>query len=510
MGSNQKKRRRRRRPRYDRRNLILLGIVLLAAVILVGGTEMFFRRAVKKHDDGRILEGVHIGNVDVSGMTEEEARKKVESAIEKYSAEKFFFELETGDTIEATLEELGFHAKKVKSAVSAAKKYGKTGNAVDSYKAIRASEKGKLDFEVVLPMQVSEEKVKSVLQARSEGKVSLPVNAAVTQQDGKITVIQEKNGEAPDAKGAAEELNRILNEKWDGKGVSLKVAVKATEPEITEKDLEEVTDLLGTHTTYYGADGSGRSQNVESGAMHINGTLMEPGDEVSANALMEPYTYENGYKEAASYESNKVVNTMGGGICQVSTTLYNALLFAELEIVERYPHSMIVAYAEPSRDAAIADDVLDLVFKNNLKHPVYIEAVLSDGNVTFNVYGKETRSPGRRVEFYSETTESKETEGKRFVATEDYIGFYNWQSASHPEISAQLWKVVYENDEEISRDVINYSNYVAAPETYGVGTSSDDPAATEKMNRAILTQDENTILNTMNEILYPESATPAS
>ncbi len=508
MGSKQKKRRRRRKPRYDRRNLILLGIVLLAAVILVGGIELFFRKAVKRHDDGKILDGVHIGNVDVSGMKEEEALKAVESAVEQYSSETFSFELETGGTIEATLEEMGFQAKGIKSAVNAAREHGRTGSAVDSYKIIRASERGKLNFQIVLPMKVSEKKVKTVLQARSEGKVQLPVNASVTQKDGNITVIKEKNGEAPDAKGAAEKLNRILNEDWDGKGVSLKVAVKATAPEITEKDLAEVTDLLGTHTTFYGADGSGRSKNVESGAMHINGTLMEPGDEVSANALMEPYTYENGYKEAASYESNTVVNTMGGGICQVSTTLYNALLFAELEIVERYPHSMLVTYAEPSRDAAIADDVLDLVFKNNLEHPVYIEAILSEGNVTFNVYGKETRNPGRRIEFFSETTESKETEGKRFVATEDYIGYYNWHSASHPEISAQLWKIVYEDDVEISRDVINYSNYVAAPETYGVGTASDDPAATEKMNKAILTQDENTILNTINEILYPDSENP--
>lgn len=509
MGSKQRKRRRRHRPRYNRRDLILLGIVVLAAVILVGGTEMFFRKAVKKHDNGKILDGIYIGSVDVSGMTEEEALKAVESAVEQYSEETFFFELEKGGTIEATLEEMDFHAKGIKSAVKAAKEYGRTGTAVDSYKIIRASEKGKLDFQIALPLQVSEKKVKSVLQAKSEGKLPLPVNASVTQKDGRVTVVKGENGEAPDAKAAAEELNRVLNEGWDGKGASLKVSVKTAEPEITEEDLAEATDLLGTHTTFYGADGSGRSQNVESGAMHINGTLVEPGDEVSANALMEPYTYENGYKEAASYESNQVVNTMGGGICQVSTTLYNALLFAELEIVERYPHSMLVAYAEPSRDAAIADDLLDLVFKNNQEYPVYIEAILSEGNVTFNIYGKETRSPGRRVDFFSETTESKETEGKRFVATEDSIGYYNWQSASHPEISAQLWKVVYENDEEISRDIVNYSNYVAAPETYGVGTASDDPAATEKMNKAILTQDENTILNTINEILYPESSDPA-
>ena len=76
------------------------------------------------------------------------------------------------------------------------------------------------------------------------------------------------------------------------------------------------------------------------------------------------------------------------------------------------------------------------------------------------------------------------------------------QSAAHPEISAQLWKVVYENGVEVSRDVINYSTYVAAPETYGIGTVSDDPAATEKMNQAILTQDEAQIQAAIQEILY--------
>lgn len=507
MGNNQRKRRRSHRRRYDMRNVILLGIVLLVAVILIGGTELFFRKAVKKHDNGKILQGIQIGNIDVSGMTEKEALKAVEDAVEQYSMETFSFELETGGNVEATLEELGFQAKDMKPAVRAAEKYGKSGS-VDSYKIIRKSEKGKLDYRIELPMQVSEKKVNSVLQARSKGEMPLPINALVTQKDGKVTVVNEKNGEAPDAKEATKKLNQILNDDWDGKGTSLQVSVKESMPEITAKDLEEVTDLLGTHTTFYGADGSGRSQNVESGAMHISGTLMQPGEEVSANALMEPYTYENGYKEAASYESNQVVNTMGGGICQVSTTLYNALLYAELEIVERYPHSMLVAYAEPSKDAAIADDVLDLVFKNNLDSPIYIEAVLSEGNLTFNVYGKETRSPGRRLEFISETTESKATEGKRFVATENPIGYYVWQSESHPEITAQLWKVVYENDEEVSRDVINYSNYVASPETYGVGTVSDDPVATEKMNNAILTQDEKTITDTMNAILYPVSENP--
>ena len=287
----------------------------------------------------------------------------------------------------------------------------------------------------------------------------------------------------------------------------MKAVIKKKDAPVTEEDLAGLTDILGSYTTYYGESGEGRTKNVESGANHLNGILLQPGEEQSANEAMEPYTIENGYAEADSYESNTVVQTMGGGICQVSSTLYNALLFAELEIVERYPHSMLVSYVEASKDAAIADDLLDLVFKNNLDSPIYIQAVLAEGNLTFNIYGKETRSPDRTLEFISESSESEDTEGTRFVATENYIGYYAIQSYAHPEITAQLWKVVTENGQEVSRDAINYSQYMAAPETYGVGVLSDDPADTDRMNSAIMTQNEETIMNTMNEILYGSSGT---
>lgn len=499
MEEKRKRYRRRRRRRYQRRNLVLLAMVCFAALILIGGSEFFLSRAVKKHDDGTVLQGVRIGNTEVSGMTEKEAVKAVNAAVKEYGSEVFSFQLETGDMIKASLEELGLQAKNIKAAAKEAEQYGKRGNAAMSYKTIRKSEKGELEHVVSLKLQVSEEKVNAVLLSRSKEFLSVPVNASVTQQNGAVTIVKEKKGEAPDAAEATEKVNRILNDDWNGKSAEVKISAKETKPKITEKQLEEVTDLLGTHTTFYGADGTGRSQNVETGAMHLNGILIQPGEEVSANELMEPYTHENGYTEAGSYEGNEVVESMGGGICQVSTTLYNALLNAELEIIERYPHSMLVSYAEPSKDAAIAEDLLDLVFKNNLKAPVYLEAVLSEGNITFNVYGKETRSAGRTLEFISETTGTKETTEKRFKATEDHIGYMELQSEAQPEIKAQLWKVVYEDGAEVSRDVINYSTYVAAPATYGVGTASDDPAAVEKMKQAIQTQDEAAIQKVIQE-----------
>ncbi len=511
-GKKRRRRRGRRRQRQNRRSLQLFLLAVVGVVLCIGAVQLFLGNYVKKQNDGTIINGVSIGTTDVSGMTKKEATEAVKATLAGYGNVKVTFELESGGTFEATLAEMGLHAPELESTVEQATKYGYSGNAVSAYKTLKKAEKGKLDHTFPLKYEVAEKETGAILDERSSSLLAQPQNAYVTQQDGSVTVVKEKQGELPDHSAIVKSVNHWLNNDWDGKDGTLPASVKKTDPEITEEDLRDVTDLLGTYTTFYGSDGSGRAKNIETGASHIGGTLLAPGEEMSANAAMEPYTHENGYAEAASYESNTVVQTMGGGICQVSTTLYNAILFAELEIVERYPHSMLVGYVEPSMDAAIADDVLDLVFKNNQKTPIYIESVLAGGNLTFNIYGKETRNPGRTLEFVSETTESKETEGKRFVATEDYIGYIGVQSAAHPEISARLWKVVYENGAEVSRDVINYSTYIAAPETYGVGTVSDDPAAVEKINQAILTQDEAQIQAAIHEILYgvPAQETPAA
>ena len=129
-----------------------------------------------------------------------------------------------------------------------------------------------------------------------------------------------------------------------------------------------------------------------------------------------------------------------------------------------------------------------------------IETVLSDGSLTFNIYGKETRNENRSVEYVSETLETEEPEGKRFVATEDAIGYIATQSEAHTGMTAQLWKVVYEDGQEVSRDVINYSQYVSSKETIGVGTASDNQEAVEKINAVIETQDEDKIQKAIQEI----------
>ena len=141
----------------------------------------------------------------------------------------------------------------------------------------------------------------------------------------------------------------------------------------------------------------------------------------------------------------QVVDSIGGGICQVSTTLYNAVLKAELQVEERHNHSMIVGYVKPSMDAAIAESAgKDFRFVNNTGYPIYIEGYTSNKNITFTIYGVETRDPGHVVTYESEVLETIQPNSETINQTSSQpIGFVDVQSA-HIGYKARLWKIVTE------------------------------------------------------------------
>lgn len=144
---------------------------------------------------------------------------------------------------------------------------------------------------------------------------------------------------------------------------------------------------------------------------------MYPGDTFSTYNTVKPFSTENGYEMAGSYLNGKVVDSIGGGICQVSTTLYNAVLRAELEVTERHNHSMIVTYVDPSADAAIAESSgKDFVFVNNTDYPIYIDGHTADKKITFTIYGVETRAKNRAVDYESEVVEKKVPEADQIIA----------------------------------------------------------------------------------------------
>jgi vancomycin resistance protein YoaR len=167
------------------------------------------------------------------------------------------------------------------------------------------------------------------------------------------------------------------------------IPLKVTKASKTVSDLgsKAFPDQLSIFTTRYDAGNTDRTTNLSIACQKINGYVIQPGETFSYNQVLGKRTVENGYKEAAIYTNGGVENGIGGGICQISSTLYNAVVSANLDIVERHNHSFITSYVEAGKDATVSYGSLDFKFKNTRKYPVKIEAYIKSGVATVAVYG---------------------------------------------------------------------------------------------------------------------------
>lgn len=472
-----------------RKRMFLLG-GLAAGVVLVIVLCSYFglKSIVSKVPTDEICDNVFIGTVDVSGMDASEAQAALEQKAAEYQAMTMTLKAEEAST-EIALADLGFDVKDTEKIVKKALAYGKSGSVWSRYAQIKHLEKENKVFE--LTYVIDEEMVAAAIDEKMPQLENAAKDATITRENGQFVITDAEKGVAIETKESAKVIETFLNKEWKQTSETIELVTKIEEPEITREQLEQIQDVLGKYTTYCGT-GGGRVQNIETGAKLINGAVIMPGEEFSADAAMRPYTFDNGYAEAGSYENGKVVQSMGGGICQVSSTLYNACILAELEITQRQAHSMTVAYVDPSMDAAIAGDYKDLKFVNNTETPIYVEGYVSGGYITFRIYGKETRPENRTIEFISETL-STTAPKKTFVASDASLGSKSTVDSGHTGINAQLWKVVYENGKEVSREVFNTSNYRSSDATVSVGTSSSNKTASNLVKDAIASQNEDKI-----------------
>ena len=171
---------------------------------------------------------------------------------------------------------------------------------------------------------------------------------------------------------------------------------------------EAFPDLLSEFSTKYAASNRNRTTNLILAANKINGTVLMPGETFSYNKVVGERTIEAGYKEAPIYVSGRVEDGLGGGICQITTTLYNAVLFANLEIVERSNHQFVPSYANASRDATVVYGAIDFKFKNNREYPIKLTCSVSNGIANFKVWGLKSEND-YEVELSSRVTRTTST-----------------------------------------------------------------------------------------------------
>lgn len=434
-----------------------------------------------------ILQGVKIDQLDVSGMTRAEAVQALENYEEKLGEQTITFGI-GGETLKTPLSELGVTFDN-EGIIDEALSIGRTGNIVKRYKDQKRLQNEGKDF--ALSWAVDETQIRSYVEENCTQFDQPAQNASLTRENGSFQFVAGKEGLVLDVDGSVALIVDYLENNWttENAGETLELPTEISQPEGSAEQLAYVTDLLGSYTTSYSTSNSNRSKNVASGAGHIDGTVLYPGEEFSAYETVAPFTEANGYAMAGSYLNGEVVDSMGGGICQVSTTLYNAVLRAELEVTERSPHSMTVHYVELSEDAAIAGTYKDFKFVNSTDYPIYIEGyTTSDKKITFNIYGKETRDANRTISF--ESVKVSETPATT-VLVEDAaqpIG-YRAVSSGNTGYVAELYKIVKVNGVETERIKVNKSTYKGSNRVVTYGTAGD-PVASENLRAAIALQDE--------------------
>lgn len=429
-----------------------------------------------------ILQGVHIGSVDVSGMTADQARSAVQAQVDGMAASTLTVDA-NGKTDTAPVSDLGFSWTNTDVADKAAK-LGKCGNLLARYKFAKDAENE--GYGLPIERSYDENAVQNFIsRAASAVDVKAVECGLATDADGNITVTDGQNGMEVDEYESLSAVMVYLNTGWESGAPSVSLVTKVTEPKTNKEELDKVRDVLGSGSTIYAGSKAERCKNIENGVSLINGTLLLPGEQFSLLAHVTPFSAEHGYALAPSYAEGSVVDTYGGGICQVSTTLYLAVLQAELQVDQRTCHSMMVGYIEPSMDAAISEEGgKDLVFTNNTASPVYIMGKTEGGKIYFSIYGAETRPAGRTVAYRSVTLSTTEADFKLSADENTPFGVVTQTSSGHLGMEAQLWKDVTENGTTVSTQV-NDSSYQMSPVSYILGVQTDNAQAKSELEGQI-------------------------
>lgn len=483
-------------------SVMALSLIVMPQSLRVNAEEASGTDAIPAvMNEVKMQNNITIKGKDVSGMTYHEALEAL-GGDEYIGQADVEFSSDYGN-FKATLSDLGL-TDNTEEVVEEALEYGNSGNVLKRYKEIKELESTPKVYEI--NRGVNEDLVDDVIFSNI-GSVLDGLNEYSLEKHDDNTVSVKVEGQTVGVDVAATKKlieDYISSPDYIGGTVPITIAMTDSSDNQTMQQIARVKDLLGTYTTSYSSSGSARKTNVQRAADLVSGHLLFPGEMISVYNCIAPIDVSNGYEMAHAYVGTEVVDSPGGGVCQVATTLYNAALRAEIEIAQRDCHSLRVSYVPISADAAIAGGVLDLKLKNNLDAPIYIEALYDGANLSFNIYGEEYRDPGRTIEFESIQTSVIDPSGDP-IYTEDKTlppGTEQVTAGAVTGYTGELWKHIYQNGVEVEKVLVNRSKYQASPAKISINS---DPASEEETTD----EDDNTDPNQQTDPSQQQPADPS-
>ena len=513
-------------PKKKSKKWIIISSFMMIVILLIFSTIF----ALINIGNKRIIKGISIENIDVSNMTIEEATNLLEEIINKDKENEIIFkykEVEIPITYDAL--EVEFNIKEV---VEKAYKIGRDSNIFKNnfeilstwinttnisltavfdegvIKQVCENINNTSEDAIVEPNYYIEDDKLIITPGKkgidvNENEVKNMVNNILNINSEKSTIIEvlvdykepqpidlekihsEIFKEAKDAyytnepftiypevKGVdfdVDNAKTIISEEKDEYEIPLII----TQPSKTVNDIgtEAFPDLLGTCSTKYNTGLTGRTTNLKLAAGKINGKVLLVGEEFSYNKTVGERTIAAGYKMAATYSGGKVVDGLGGGICQISSTLYDAVVFADLDVTVRRNHQFVTSYLPGGKDATVVWGAQDFKFKNSRKYPIKITATVSGGVATIQVWGH-----------YEETEYDISIETKKMATiayTTQYINDSSLPAGTQKVVQKgnngskyEAYKVKKLNGEVVSRTLLSKDTYNAMQKIVRVGTGN--------------------------------------
>ena len=299
------------------------------------------------------------------------------------------------------------------------------------------------------------------------------VNASLGMENNQLVYKEEASGHGIDQAA----LIQTILETDPLAGETIDIPMHELEPTMTKAMLQDKFILRGAYTTSFSDSTKNRKYNILFGADKINGTILKPGDVFSANDTLGKRTRKNGWKNAGAYENGEVVQQAGGGVCQLSSTLYNAALYADMKIVERRNHSMPVHYVSKGRDATINSigNLIDFKFENNTSSDVIIIAYTEGNNLHMEIYGV----PFETDEYDRIEIRTKQRGSQSIKTVYEYLddkpaSYQKTVTKGSKGYTIQTYKDYYSGDTLVKTDDLGISKYTMFPKKVQVGTISED------------------------------------
>lgn len=429
----------------------------------------------------KVYPGVKVLGVDLSGKTEAEAKETLETEVMDILKEHSMKITAKDKEFSLTLAQLEI-AVDAETLTKEAMDFGK--GLTDDEKLVQIAKGTEKDLGITFGH--SDEKITEFVDSVAKEVNQEAKNATITRSNGSFSITEHAEGRVVDEPKLVADIQSALSDL--GGVIEINADIVVSLPKVTSEALKMIDGQLSSFTTSYATSIPGRKFNVGFAASKINGAVIMPGETFSYNAQVGPVTAAAGFRNAGVYIGNKVEEGIGGGLCQVSSTLYQAALHSNLEIAQRRNHSMAVSYLKPGMDAVVYSPYLDLKFTNTYANPVYIYAYGDNSTLTVSIYGHKADMGGLTYKIYSETTSviqpttiEKEDptllEGTEEVEFKPVIGY-----------TSKTYKQTLKDGKVIKTEQISADTYKKVDKVVLVGTKKN-PAVTPPVTPPVVAPD---------------------